>query len=214
MALKDPYAGRVSSSETPQVPPVTGGAAGFQALLEQIAGDVARREPPGRMRTRVVAVDGAGGAGKTSFARHLAEVLGGCAIVHTDDFASWDNPVDWWPELIERVLEPISRGDPARFTPTQWMPDMRPEAVEIVPAEFLVLEGVTASRQAFRPYLTYAVWIETSPAVRLQRGLERDGEAARSQWEAWMAAEDAYRERERPDLAAALVVDGGCGLWS
>ena len=193
---------------------MTAGTAGLAALLERLARDVAGREPPAPMRTRVVAVDGAGGAGKTSFARHLAEALGGCAVVHTDDFASWDNPVDWWPELIEQVLEPVSRGEPARFTPTQWSPHRRPEPVEIVPAEFLVLEGVTASRRAFRPYLTYAVWIETGPDVRLQRGLERDGEAARPQWEAWMAEEDAYREREHPDRAADAVVAGGCGLWS
>lgn len=184
------------------------------ALLDRIARDVAGREPPPGMRTRVVAVDGAGGAGKTSFARHLAAALGGCAIVHTDDFAGWENPVDWWPDLIERVLEPLSHGEPARFTPTRWAPEMRPEAVEIPPAPFLVLEGVTASRGAFRPYLTYAVWIEAGHDVRLRRGLERDGEPARARWEAWMAEEDAYREREHPDLAADLVVDGGRSLWS
>ena len=189
-------------------------AADLAALLEQTAVDVARREPPGGMRTRIVAVDGAGGAGKSSFARHLAEALGGCAIIHTDDFASWDNPIDWWPDLIERALEPISRGEVARFTPTRWTPDATPEAVETAPAEFLVLEGVSASRQAFRPYLTYAIWIEAGAQARLRRGLERDGEDARSQWEEWMAEEDAYRERERPDFAADLVIDGERDLWS
>ena len=59
-----------------------------------------------------------------------------------------------------------------------------------------------------------AIWIETSPEVRLRRGLERDGEAARPQWEAWMAAEEAYRRRERPDLAADVVLDGERDLWT
>lgn len=182
-------------------------------LLERIVDEVALRDAPGRMHTRVVAVDGAGGAGKSTFARHLAEALGGCAIVHTDDFASWDNPIDWWPELIEGLLVPISRGQLACFTPAQWTLSVTPEAVQIAPAEFLVLEGVSASRQAFQPYLTYTIWIETSAEVRLKRGLQRDGEDARAQWEAWMANEDAYRERERPDLAADVVVDGDRNLW-
>lgn len=190
------------------------GSEDLPPLLRRIAVAVARREPPGRMRTRIVAVDGAGGAGKSTFARHLAAALGHCAIVHTDDFARWDNPIDWWPELIEKVLVPISREQPARFTPTQWTPSAAPEAVEIAPAEFLVLEGVSASRQAFRPYVTYAIWIEASVEVRLRRGLDRDGEGSRAQWEAWMAEEDAYRKGERPDLAADLVVDGESDLWS
>lgn len=182
-------------------------------LLAQIVEGVATREPPAEMRTKIVAVDGGGGAGKSTFAVHLAAALGDCPIVHTDDFASWVHPTDWWPALLEHVLEPLSRGEVARFTPTQWSPDVQPEPVEIAPGEFLVLEGVTAGRRAFQPYLTYAIWIETNADLRLRRGLDRDGEEMRPQWEGWMAAEDAYRERERPDLAADLVVDGERDLW-
>ena len=188
-------------------------SAELEALLVRITEAVAARTPPGRMATRIVAVDGAGGAGKSTFAGHLAAALGDCPIVHTDDFASWDRPIDWWPALLERVLQPLSRGEVARFTPTQWSPEVLPEPVEIAPDKFLVLEGVSASRQAFQLYLTYAIWIETSAKARLRRGLERDGEAARAEWIAWMAEEDAYWERERPDLAADIVLDGERDLW-
>jgi len=27
-----------------------------------------------------------------------------------DDFASWDNPVNWWPSLTDSVLDSISHG--------------------------------------------------------------------------------------------------------
>jgi uridine kinase len=183
-------------------------------LLTQIADACAAREPPGGMRTRVIAVDGPGGAGKSTFAEQLAAALGGCQIVHTDDFASWDDPVDWWPRLIEQVLEPLTRGERAEFDPSLWTPGLVREPIEVVPAEFLVLEGVTASRDAFRPYLTYTVWIDAPDEVRLRRGVERDGEEARAQWIAWMAEEDRYRERERPDARADLVVSGDRGLWA
>ena len=166
------------------------------------------------MRTRIVAVDGPGGAGKSSFAARLASVLGDCQIIHTDDFASWDNPVDWWPELIEKVLDPLSREQAGRFQPSQWEPGAPRAQVEILPSEFVILEGVTASRQAFQPHLTYTVWIEASRDVRLRRGLERDGEEARPQWESWIAAEDGYRQRERPDERADLVVSGERDLWT
>jgi uridine kinase len=80
--------------------------------------------------------------------------------------------------------------------------------VEIHPAERVILEGVTASREAFRPYLFYSIWIETPRELRLQRGIERDGEEMREQWVRWMAAEDAYVERERPRERADVVVPG------
>ena len=62
------------------------------------------------MSTKIVAIDGRGGAGKSSLAERLAQELGGAQILRTDDFASWENPLDWWPRLIEEALEPLSRN--------------------------------------------------------------------------------------------------------
>jgi uridine kinase len=83
----------------------------------------------------------------------------------------------------------------------------------VEPADFVILEGVTASREAFRPYLAFAIWVETPRHVRLRRGLERDGLEARAQWEAWMEAEDRYVERERPADHADRVVRGDLDAW-
>ena len=162
---------------------------------------------PKRMAVKVIAVDGPGAAGKTVLAERLAVELGGAQIVHTDDFASWDNPLNWWPELIEQALEPLASGRPARYKPTSWGGEEREQLV-IQPAEFVILEGVSSSREAFRPYLTYSIWIETPRDLRLERGLERDGEQARAQWEKWMAAEDEYIEREKPHEHADVVFPG------
>src|SRR5262249_5029682 len=84
------------------------------------------RSSPAPFATRVVAVDGLGGAGKTTLAERLAAELD-APVVHTDDFASWDNPVDWWPDLLEQVLEPLAAGRAARFTPTSWGGPLRAE---------------------------------------------------------------------------------------
>ena len=84
----------------------------------------------------------------------------------------------------------------------------------VEPGGLVVLEGVTASRQAFHPFLAYAILIETQRALRLRRGLERDGEDARDDWERWMVEEDEYVERERPAEHADLVLPGDTGLWT
>jgi hypothetical protein len=50
--------------------------------------------------------------------------------------------------------------------------------------------------------------------LRLRRGLERDGDDARTQWESWMAEEENYRATEHPRERADFVVRGDRGLWS
>jgi len=179
---------------------------GVRTLLDAVRSAHA----PTGVRTRIVAVDGPGGAGKSSLADRLARELD-AQIIHTDDFASWENPVDWWPDLIERALKPLAAGEPARYQPTSWGGEQR-EPVVIEPSGIVILEGVTASREGFRPYLAYSIWIETPRDLRLQRGVERDGEHMRSQWEQWIEGEDRYIERERPAEHADVVLRGDQNL--
>lgn len=182
-----------------------------QSTLQRVVEAIRRSSPPDRMRTRIAAVDGPGGAGKSSLAAYLAHDLD-APVVHTDDFASWDSPLEWWPDLIEKVLRPIAAGQAARYTPTGWGGPPKQE-VAIEPGDFVVLEGVSASREAFRPYLAFSIWVETPREVRLRRGLERDGEQARAAWDSWMAAEDAYVERERPRDHVDVVLRGDDDAW-
>jgi len=162
--------------------------------------------------TRIVAVDGPGGAGKSSLAEWLAHRLGGVPTIHTDDFASWEDPLGWWPRLLDEVLEPLAAGRAAEFVPTSW--DGRPrDRVVVQPADFAILEGVSSLRIAFRPFLSYSIWVETPREVRLARGVARDGESMRGQWDEWMAAEDRYVEDERPAQHADLILPGDADLW-
>lgn len=166
--------------------------------------------------TRFIAVDGHGGSGKSMLAAMLAKQFN-AEIIHTDDFAGWDNPIDWWPLVIERVFEPIKRGDKLLNYPrSKWWATHQPESVvnqSVTP--IMILEGVTALRQEFRPYISYGIFVDTPKAICLQRGFERDkgtdgkpDAEIKAMWEKWFADEEEYIARDNPRDFADLVVDG------
>ncbi|MFL5928725.1 MAG: hypothetical protein ACJ77E_17480 [Gaiellaceae bacterium] len=68
---------------------------------------------PAGMTTRIVGIDGPGGAGKTTLSERLAAELD-APIVHTDDFAGWvlagDATSSDPPGNVRRLPDPRSRG--------------------------------------------------------------------------------------------------------
>jgi uridine kinase len=174
----------------------------FNEVVKAVSACVA----PPDVETRIVGIDGHGGAGKSTLAERLQSVLG-TQVVHTDDFASWDNPINWWPLLVKRVLIPLAAGRPATFQPTQWGAT-KPDRITLQPEQLTILEGVTAIRSAFGPYLALKIWVETPRELCIERGVARDGEEAREQWERGFDAENGYVAREQPHTHADIVVDG------
>jgi uridine kinase len=169
----------------------------------------ARERPPNLGTVRLIAVDGPGGAGKSAFARRLAMALDGAPVVHTDDLAAEDVQFDWWSRLEAEVLGPLSSGEPARFRPTDWVRGgLQASPITVPVAPVVLLEGVSASRARLAARLSAAVWVDAPAEVRLERGLERDGEDARPQWKRWMREETAFFATDRPWARADLLVDG------
>ncbi|NUT92572.1 MAG: hypothetical protein HOY78_11135 [Saccharothrix sp.] len=136
---------------------------------------------------RLVAVDGPSGSGKSTYAAAL-----GAVVVPTDHFATWDDPVSWWPRLVADVLEPLWAGRPARYRRMDWSegwPRLG-EWVTVEPTDLLVVEGVSAARRSIADRLDEAVWVELpDERERLERAVARDGEASRRHLERWQAFE-------------------------
>lgn len=159
--------------------------------------------PPRLGATTLIAVDGPSGSGKSHLAARLAADLG-ATVVSTDDFATWDDPVSWWPRLVDGVLTPLADGRPGRYQKTEWT-EGRPhpgEYVQIAVPAVLVVEGMSAGRRSVADSLSALVWCELPDAtVRLARAVARDGEQARKHLLAWQSFEagwfavDGTRER-------------------
>ena len=164
----------------------------------------------------LIAIDGHGGSGKSTLAMLLANKLK-AEIIHTDDFAGWNNPLNWWPHVIERVFEPIKNGEKLLNYPrSQWWETHNPEpAINQPVTPFMILEGVSSLRKEFRPYISYGIFVDTPLEACSQRGFERDrgqdgksDEEIKKMWEKWYKNEEEYIKRDSPKEFADLIVDG------
>lgn len=169
-----------------------------EAALRQVAAAV------DRLRDRSFAlVGGRGGAGKSTLTRALPDV----AIVGTDEF--WDGARFDLGRLERETIDPLRRGEEARFESYDWTRRERRGPRTIEPRGIVVVEGVCALHRRLRDAYALRIWVETPRDVCLERGIHRDGEAARPTWETvWMPGEDDYIARDDPIACADLVVAG------
>lgn len=174
-----------------------------------------RRRPPSAGGTRVVAVDGPSGSGKTSLAAELATALDGAPVVHLDDlYPGWDGLEDIVPRLLEWVLEPLARGEPARYRRYDWPTGRYAEWHDVPPCPVLVVEGVASGARACAPYLSLLVWVDAPRDLRFARGMARDGEGYRPHWERWARQETAHFAAEGTRDRADVRLDGAvAGRW-
>jgi uridine kinase len=181
----------------------------YDLLLEEIEA----RHPEHR-KTRIVAIDGYGGSGKSELATRLAGSLGKAVVVHTDDFARPGAPGWEWQRMHEQVLEPILNDQPGRYPHYDWDRDRLAEWHDVPVGGTLIVEGVSSMRRELGEYWDYAIWVDAPYETRLQRGLERDGERMSSQWtDVWMPEEEEYVTAQQPDMRADVIVDGTTPYW-
>ncbi len=187
-------------------------------MIERLKREILESKIPSSMPLRLIAIDGHGGAGKTTLAKLLSKELN-AEVLHTDDFASYDKPMDWWRRLVDEVFRPIQNGTKLlNYSRGAWYKDHQPDPVDDQQVtSIMILEGVSSSRKEFREYLAYSIWVETPKELCLARGIARDladNEACKTKneivndWEKWHAYEDAYVAEHSPLEYVDTVIDG------
>ena len=172
-----------------------------------MAATAVRRAAPRNGRTRVVAIDGRSGAGKTSLAAGLRAELGAPVVALEDLYGGWDGLERGIDLLVSEVLEPLSAGRAARVPRYDWVAAAWGTPWVLEPPEVLIVEGVGAGARRAAAYESVLAWMEAPQSVRKKRALDRDGETFAPHWDMWAAQEDAMLARERTPERADLVID-------
>jgi hypothetical protein len=106
------------------------------------------------------------------------------------------------------VLDPLVAGRPGRYRRWDWDADAWAEWHDVPVADALVVEGVGAAQAGVRELAVLTAWVEAPWELRLRRGVGRDGEGMRPEWERWQAAEAAHFAADGTAAAADVVIDG------
>ena len=177
--------------------------------LDDAAALVAVAEPV--QGVRLVGIDGPSGAGKSTFARALAARLE-APLVETDDFMAWFHYRSWWPRFVAQVLDPLAAGRAATFQQRDWHGDEFGTALggwrTVAWHPVVVVEGVGSTQPAVADRYAVRILLRTPAALRLRRGIARDGEDHRPLWLGSIRYEDALLVRDGTAERAHLVVDG------
>ncbi|GAW49524.1 MULTISPECIES: uridine kinase family protein [unclassified Nocardioides] len=169
--------------------------------------DLARSRPPTLGAGRLVCIDGPAGSGKTTLAAAVAALEPGARVIHMDDLYDGWHGLSKVAAQLDDLLRPLAGGGPGSYRRFDWHAGRFVETVDVEPVPLLVIEGVGSGARAVAGLVTALAWVEAPWSERLRRGLERDGEAMRPEWEQWQVDEAALFEHEDTRGRADLIVD-------
>jgi uridine kinase len=157
-------------------------------------------------RTRVVAVDGRSGAGKTVFASLLRAELAAPVVAIEQLYGGWDGLENGIDRLVADVFRPLAAGRAAYVPRYDWVSREWDEPVPLAAPGFLIVEGVGAGARRAAAYASVLVWLDAAAGLRKRRALARDGETFAPFWDMWAAQEEALLARERTPERADIVI--------
>lgn len=180
-------------------------------VTTELVSDLAERiraAPARAGDTVVVAIDGPAGSGKTSLASVLAAELN-CPVVHMDDiYPGWDGLAVAVETLALDILKPLARGAPAGYRRWDWNHDRPADWASVDPAPLLIIEGCGSGSTPGARWLSLVIWMDAPLDVRKARGIARDGEAFRREWDRWARQEETLFAAERTEERADVHIDG------
>jgi uridine kinase len=172
-------------------------------------------KPPRSGWSRIVAIDGQSGAGKTTFAGELATALleqgATVDVVHTDDLLDgWDDQFTFWDRLDRTVLAPLRAGTAGRYHRYDWIAERFEDEVTIVhTTDVVIIEGVSTGRAAMRQIADFTVFLGVPVELAWERLKARDPAEAMPFLRVWKEREAAHFAADRTAELVDVLITGG-----
>lgn len=162
----------------------------------------------------MIAIEGFGGAGKSTFARKLKDHLTSAYIIQTDYFIIRDKLDIVSPDmesydlrrLENQVLLPASIGRAITLEAWDWASNQLLPPTQVPSVDYLIVEGITAYHPSIAKYYDYKIWIDTPIEVANQRGKQNDaGTETEHYWDLWSENDLSYKQKYQPEKVADFV---------
>lgn len=164
----------------------------------------------------IIAIDGFGGAGKSTLAKDLKKELQSAAIVEVDDFYVFGIMSDAnksnfdRARLVKQVLEPLKQGRLAAYQKSIDEDNPLSEYFEVPQVDYLILEGVSSFHPDIAKYVDYKIWLDISADEAKKRMMNRDKSEGQDHgellWSHWTDSYQAYKDLYHPESLADLII--------
>ena len=164
----------------------------------------------------IIAIDGFGGAGKSTLAKALHTELQSSTIIEVDDFYLFGVSSDAdksnfdRARLVCQVLEPLKQGKTARYQKSIDKDNPLSDYFDVPQVDYLILEGVSSFHPDVAEYIDYNIWLDVSADEAKRRMIDRDKSKGQDHgeefWSHHTDSYQAYKDRYHPEAKANLTI--------
>lgn len=170
-----------------------------------------------RIGRTVVAVSGLGGAGKSTLAEKLTNLVVGSVRLRGDDFLDPDRSHVRSPNwdgverirIRDEVVEPFLNSKPVNYRPFDWALRQLGPLVALPQADVVIVDAIGLFHPDILASFSLTIWVDVTLKNATHRGMERDerlGRSHQSLWEdVWVPNDRDFADRYSPAAQADIL---------
>jgi uridine kinase len=155
-----------------------------------------------------VAIDGNGGAGKSTLSRHLEKAIPSLKVIGMDYYYDPELKRSDYIRVKEELLVPLKNNQRATSKIYDWPNERFSESVWTEPQGIILFEGWYSMEENLVDLYDYRIWVDCPAEKGMERGLTRDNGKYKDHWEnIWVPEMKRYGDSQKPYEKANIVIN-------